>query len=240
MITIQLQPQITWSLSLLSSDFVAFIAPFIFLFPLCAVVLIILTGYFLKNYKLNALISVFFNFLAWVASMIILVYAIGYYLQNNAFPSKDIFLFNWLTFNPGTLVVGLTGGSVKYVQSTSWFLNFSIVIDALSIIMISVVSTLSLLIQIYAIAYMDGEEGTKSGRYNAEISLFVTAMLFLSLTANFLLLFASWEIVALCSYLLIGFFTKKDTLDKDGNVINKPSSAAKKAFLITKIGDKSQ
>ena len=215
---------ITWSLSLASSDFVSFIAPFIFLFPLIAVILIILTGYFIKNYKLNAYISVFFNLLAWLASMVVLGYSISYYLQNNSFPSEEIFLFNWLTIHSTSLGIW-------------WSLNFSIIIDALSVIMISVVSTLSLLIQIYGVAYMDKEEGTESGRYNAEVSLFVTAMLFLSLTANFLLFFASWEIVGLCSYLLIGFFTKKDIVDKDGNTINKPASAAKKAFLITKLGD---
>jgi len=98
-------------------------------------------------------------------------------------------------------------------------------IDGLTSVMLMVVSIVSLLVQIYSIGYMHGD--IRYSRYYAYISLFTFAMLLLVLANNFLEIFVSWELVGLCSYLLIGFWFEKKSA----------SDAGKKAFITTKIGD---
>jgi NADH-quinone oxidoreductase subunit L len=101
-----------------------------------------------------------------------------------------------------------------------------IYIDTLSALMLIVVSFISTLVVIYSIGYMH-EEGLKKRRYYAEISLFIGVMLGLVLASNYLQMFIFWELVGLCSYLLIGFWYTKPSA----------ASAAKKAFLVTRVGD---
>ncbi|MHC1631867.1 MAG: NADH-quinone oxidoreductase subunit L [Methanotrichaceae archaeon] len=112
-------------------------------------------------------------------------------------------------------------------QSAPWFatFNFGILIDPLAIVMLLMVSFVCTLIHIYALGYMDGDPGL--ARYFAEAGLFTAAMLGLVLSDNILQLFIFWELVGLCSYLLIGFWYRKPTA----------ASAAKKAFLVTRVGD---
>src|SRR5262249_59590554 len=103
--------------------------------------------------------------------------------------------------------------------------DFSLRADALSAIMLVTVTFIGTLIAIFAIGYMHGDPGYP--RFFAEVSLFLAAMTLLVSGNNFLLLFAGWEGVGLCSYLLIGFwFTKPSAAD-----------AARKAFLVNRIGD---
>ncbi|MGI5992260.1 MAG: F420H2 dehydrogenase subunit FpoL [Methanosarcina sp.] len=122
-----------------------------------------------------------------------------------------------LLANPGEVVS----------QYYSWFavLNIGILIDPLAAVMLSMVSFVSLLIHIYAVSYMSHDPG--KARYFAETALFTAAMLSLVLSDNILQLFVSWELVGLCSYLLIGFWFEKPSA----------AAAAKKAFLTTRIGD---
>src|SRR3972149_4307371 len=101
----------------------------------------------------------------------------------------------------------------------------SLQLDNLSALMLVLVSFLSMLIAIYSLGYMKDEEGKP--RYFAEISLFVAGMLGTVSADNFLQLLIFWEIMGLCSYLLIGFWSRKP----------EAASAAKKAFLVTRIGD---
>lgn len=112
-------------------------------------------------------------------------------------------------------------------QSHSWFavLNFGVLIDPLAAVMLSMVSFVSLLIHIYAVNYMSHDPGKP--RYFAETALFTAAMLSLVLSDNILQFFVSWELVGLCSYLLIGFWFEKPSA----------AAAAKKAFLTTRVGD---
>jgi NADH-quinone oxidoreductase subunit L len=112
-------------------------------------------------------------------------------------------------------------------QSYSWFavLNIGILIDPLAAVMLSMVSFVSLLIHIYAVSYMSGDPG--ESRYFAETALFTAAMLSLALSDNIFQLFVSWELVGLCSYLLIGFWYERPSA----------AAAAKKAFLTTRVGD---
>ncbi len=106
---------------------------------------------------------------------------------------------------------------------------FSYQIDQLSVVMMLIVTGVGFLIHVYAIGYMHGDRGF--WRFFAYLNLFIFAMLNLILADNFLLLFLGWEGVGLCSYLLIGFwydrkFEKGTTAD-----------AAKKAFVVNRIGD---
>lgn len=112
-------------------------------------------------------------------------------------------------------------------QSWPWFskFNIGILIDPLAVVMLLMVSFVSLLIHIYAVGYMAHDPAKP--RYFAETSLFTAAMLAVVLSDNILQFFIAWEIVGLCSYLLIGFWYHKPSA----------AAAAKKAFLVTRVGD---
>jgi len=104
-------------------------------------------------------------------------------------------------------------------------ISLGIMVDALTAVMLVVVTTVSLMVQIYSQGYMKGDPGYH--RYYAEMSLFTMSMLGLVLASNLLFVFVFWEMVGLCSYLLIGFW------------FHRPSAAnaAKKAFIVTRLGD---
>src|SRR3989454_994490 len=104
-------------------------------------------------------------------------------------------------------------------------IRISLLIDNLSALMLVLVSFLCLLIFVYSLGYMHEEDGKP--RYYAEVSLFATGMLGTVSADNFLQLLIFWEIMGLCSYLLIGFWYHKP----------EAASAAKKAFLVTRVGD---
>jgi NADH-quinone oxidoreductase subunit L len=112
-------------------------------------------------------------------------------------------------------------------QSMPWFANFNvgILIDPLALVMLLMVTFVVTLIHTYANGYMNGDPG--SSRYFAEAALFTAAMLGLIYADNLLQLFIFWELVGLCSYLLIGFWYRKPSA----------AAAAKKAFLTTRVGD---
>lgn len=97
--------------------------------------------------------------------------------------------------------------------------------DAMSALMLVMVTSVSLLVAIFASSYMQGDPGYP--RFFAAIALFVFSMCMLVLAGNFLLMFVFWEAVGLCSYLLIGFWFKKPSA----------AAAAKKAFVVNRIGD---
>lgn len=104
-------------------------------------------------------------------------------------------------------------------------IHLGIMIDSLTTVMLIVITFVSLMVQIYSQGYMHGDDGYQ--RYFAFVSLFTTAMLGLVLTDNLFIAFVFWELVGLCSYLLIGFW------------FNRPAAAnaAKKAFIVTRVGD---
>jgi NADH-quinone oxidoreductase subunit L len=102
-------------------------------------------------------------------------------------------------------------------------------IDPLSVVMLLIVTGVGFLIHVYAIGYMHGDAGF--WRFFAYLNLFIFAMLNLILADNFLLMFLGWEGVGLCSYLLIGFwYDRKFEKGTTGD-------AAKKAFIVNRIGD---
>ncbi len=98
-------------------------------------------------------------------------------------------------------------------------------LDGLSLVMVGVITGVGFLIHLYATGYMSEEEGYS--RFFAYMNLFVFAMLMLVLGDNLLVLFLGWEGVGLCSYLLIGFFHKDPA----------NGYAARKAFVVTRVGD---
>ena len=105
-------------------------------------------------------------------------------------------------------------------------IHLGLIMDQLSAVMVVVVSVVSLMVQIYSLGYMAHDEAGYY-RYYTYMSLFTFSMLGLVLSDNLLFTFVFWEMVGLCSYLLIGFwFHKKSAAD-----------AAKKAFIVTRIGD---
>ncbi|MBQ5501701.1 MAG: NADH-quinone oxidoreductase subunit L, partial [Selenomonas sp.] len=102
---------------------------------------------------------------------------------------------------------------MPFVQKLSWMsigsvdITMGVLIDPLTAMMLMVVSTVSLLVQIYSCGYMKGDPGY--GRFFSFLSLFAASMLGLVLAVNFLQMYVFWELVGLCSYLLIGFYYYK-------------------------------
>jgi NADH-quinone oxidoreductase subunit L len=128
-------------------------------------------------------------------------------------------------------------------QSIEWFvipgntdfvINLGYYVDGLTCVMMLFSSFISTLIFVYSIGYM-GDQGKRQNRYYAEVSLFLTGMLGLIVSSNFLEMFIFWEVMGLCSYLLIGFWSFRHP---EGDAASSnAASAAKKAFLVTRMGD---
>jgi len=105
--------------------------------------------------------------------------------------------------------------------------DVGVLVDAQSTIMLCLVSLVALLVQFYSLGYLHDEPAPAFGRYYAYQSLFAFSMMGLALAPNLLQLFMCWELVGLCSYLLIGFWYQRPSAAR----------AAVKAFWITKAGD---
>src|ERR1051325_9577651 len=112
-----------------------------------------------------------------------------------------------------------------WIQVGDFRADFALMLDSLSAIYILFITFVAFWIHVFATGYMRGEEGY--WRFFAYLNLFMFNMLVLVLADNFLLMFVGWEGVGLCSYLLIGFYFKKGFAN----------SAAKKAFVVNRIGD---
>ena len=114
-----------------------------------------------------------------------------------------------------------------WIASGDFTLDLTFRLDPLSAVMILVVTGIGALIHIYSTAYMHDEVDGEYARYFSYLNLFAAFMLVLVLGANFLVLFVGWEGVGLCSYLLIGFWFRKQSA----------ADAGKKAFVVNRIGD---
>ncbi len=123
------------------------------------------------------------------------------------------------------------GGNTYHVSVYEWIaagdfhIEIAFLVDPLTAMLLLVVSSVGLLVHVYSIGYMDGDRGF--WRFFAYLNLFMFSMLLLVMADNYLLLFVGWEMVGLCSYLLIGFWYKKPSA----------AGAAKKAFVVNRIGD---
>jgi len=133
----------------------------------------------------------------------------------------------------GIFGIGAPLSSLPYIESCpiGWInvgalhIDFSFVLDQLSLVMLLVVTGVGFLIHIYSVGYMAHEEGY--ARYFSFLNLFLFFMTVLVLAGNALVMFVGWEGVGLASYLLIGFYFKKDSA----------ANAGKKAFIVNRIGD---
>ena len=131
----------------------------------------------------------------------------------------------------GVLVHVISDPTPREVVAYSWIfggdlsVNLGFLIDPLTAVFLMVITGVGLLIHIYSVGYMHGEEGFT--RFFTYMNLFMVSMLLLVMGNNFLVLFIGWEGVGLCSYLLIGYYYEKISAGK----------AATKAFVVNRIGD---
>jgi NADH-quinone oxidoreductase subunit L len=141
-------------------------------------------------------------------------------------------LLIWITvFKHGEELPGVGLQGRFFESAMTWFtvgqFNFQLglLIDGLSSTMLVVVTLVALLVQIYSLSYMHGH--VRYGRYFAYVNMFTFAMLVLVVANNLLQFYMGWELVGLCSYLLISFDFERDAA----------AYAGRKAFLTTKAGD---
>ena len=173
----------------------------IFLLPLASFVLIALViRPFLNRWPMLAAISTIGSL---VAATVLAIITLSSVITDHAMVFET---WDWLSFGGATIQMGL-------------------LVDPLTAVMLVVVTSVSLLIQIYSVGYMQGDPGF--ARYFAFMSLFTASMLGLTLSSNIVQLYAFWELVGVSSYLLIGFWHERPSA----------AAAAKKAFIVTRIGD---
>ncbi len=149
-----------------------------------------------------------------MAVVVVLALAVAFHFQDFfalgefAPGGENAYAFDWLNLGNGTFQI-----------------DFSTYVDAITVVMLIVVSVVALMVMIYSVGYMHGEP--RYGWYFAALSLFVAAMLTLVTAGNLMILYFAWEAVGLASFLLIGFYWER----------RSAAEAAKKAFLTTRIGD---
>ncbi len=123
------------------------------------------------------------------------------------------------------LSAGPVERELSWLHAGSLQITIGVLIDPLASLMLVIVTAVSLLVQIYSLGYMKGDPGF--ARFFSYLSLFTFSMLTLVIANNFILLYMAWELVGLCSYLLIGFWYQRPAA----------AAAAKKAFIVTRFGD---
>ena len=135
-------------------------------------------------------------------------------------------LFSWIV-----LYKVVSGGNIYIVEIAKWIssgdftADWSLRVDSLTAIMLTLVTTVSALVHLYSVGYMSHDPNPQ--RFMSYLSLFTFFMLVLVTSNNLLQLFVGWEGVGLCSYLLIGFWYKRPSAN----------AAAMKAFLVNRVGD---
>lgn len=180
--------------------------------------------------------------LIWLIPMLPLVGFVINGLGRNALPKSVIgilgsgsvlaaFILSLVVFADVYAARQLGEAASFTVKIFDWFaagnlsVSMSFLVDPLSAIMLLIVTGVGFLIHLYSIGYMQKDEGF--GKFFAFLNLFVFFMLLLVLGSNYVVMFIGWEGVGLCSYLLIGFWFQNSSY----------ASAAKKAFVMNRIGD---
>jgi len=169
----------------------------------------------IAGFGLTALIGRRLGTRAWIIAVpaIVLTWAIGMYVVYQAL------------FVHAFGEEGLHFTLYSWVPAGSFNIDFNLAVDSLTAVLLIVVTTVGMLVHVYSIGYMAHDPGR--WRFFAYLNLFMLSMLLLVLADNFMLLFAAWELVGLCSYLLIGFWYKRKSA----------ALAAKKAFIVNRVGD---
>jgi len=176
----------------------------IFLLPLISFVII---AFFIRPFvKAESRVAGYITITAIGGSLVLSIWALFAVMAapHHEIPVPDI---TWVVIEDGVTI------------------HLGLIMDSLTAVMLIVVTVVSLMVQIYSQGYMHGDPGYH--RYYAWMSLFTASMIGLVIADNLLFMFVFWEMVGLCSYLLIGFW------------FHKPSAAdaAKKAFIVTRLGD---
>jgi NADH-quinone oxidoreductase subunit L len=185
-------------------------AAYIALIPLLPFACFLLLGFFGRRYFKNSagLIGVT---VMLIATFLSLFTAFKYFFAdgrvNGVYPSLIPLKYSWLTF------------------SDTLSIDMGVLLDPVSVMMLVVVSFVSLMVHIFSLGYMKGEE--RFSTYYAFLSLFTFSMLGLVLSSNIFQIYMFWELVGVSSYLLIGYY------------YTRPSAvaAAKKAFIVTRFAD---
>mgnify|MGYP000548342692 FL=1 len=155
----------------------------------------------------------FFNRYSLISGLVTIA-ALGTALGFSIWTLRSVILGHELVFEP-----------IEWLEVGGATIEFGLLIDPLTAVMLIVVTSVSLLVQIYSLGYMKGDPSFS--RYYAYMSLFTAAMLGLVISSNIIQLYMFWELVGVSSYLLIGFWHERPAA----------AAAAKKAFIITRIGD---
>ncbi|MBI4427846.1 MAG: NADH-quinone oxidoreductase subunit L [Ignavibacteriales bacterium] len=193
--------------------------PYIVLFPFIGFLVLGLFGSKIKNEKVIGIIGSGAVGAAFAIAAAIFVQMLGMEPQDRR---RVVELFTWISTFTGT--------------ASSFNVVIGYQVDQLSILMTLVVTGVGFLIHVYSVGYMHGDAGF--WRFFAYLNLFIFAMLNLVLADNFLLMFLGWEGVGLCSYLLIGFWYERK-FDVGGYAagVATTNDAAKKAFIVNRVGD---
>src|SRR5688572_21321082 len=187
----------------------------IWLIPLFPAAGAVINGLFGKRLPKNVV-----GMIACGVVLIAFILSVGAVWQLPQLPAEErthtVNVYEWINAGPAQTKAGAVARFV---------VNWGFLLDPLSAVMVLVVTGIGFLIHVYSTGYMHEEDGYY--RFFAYLNLFMFSMLTLILGSNYLMMFIGWEGVGLCSYLLIGYyFLKKSAGD-----------AAKKAFIVNRIGD---
>jgi len=180
------------------------ISLFILFLPLLGFVITLLLGKKVKSIYIFENLIIIITFLS---SVYLLFSKLSYFRTE-----KIIAELEWFGFN-------------NIINGTTLSINLGFMIDNITAIMLFVVALISMLVHLYSIEYMKGDE--RYNRYFAYLGIFTFSMNGIVLTNNILMMYIFWELVGLSSYLLIGFWFEKKTA----------ADAGKKAFIVNRIGD---
>lgn len=167
-----------------------------------------LLGFIINGAFRNTFSKGIIGFIGCLTVLLSFAVSIGAFLEINASADKSFYI-----------------PLFSWIQTGVIHIPFSFQVDPLSCLMLLIVTGIGFLIHVYSIGYMHSDEGF--GKYFSYLNLFVFFMLLLVLGSNYVIMFIGWEGVGLCSYLLIGFWYKNKSY----------ASAAKKAFIMNRIGD---
>ena len=167
-----------------------------------------LLGFLINGLGRNTLSKTVIGFVGCLSVLASFAVSVGIFLELNASETKSFIIPIFDWISAGTITI-----------------PFSFLIDPLSALMLLIVTGIGFLIHVYSTGYMNHDAGF--GKFFSYLNLFIFFMLLLVLGSNYVVMFIGWEGVGLCSYLLIGFWFSNAAY----------ASAAKKAFIMNRIGD---
>lgn len=169
-----------------------------------------------------AIIALFHNYLPRKGDWVGVIASIAVFI---GFLGIAFDLFDQLPAQASEIVNNTSGFTWLEIPQIDFSLRIGFFVDQITVVMLTAVTFVGMLVNIYSLGYMHGEK--RYGWYFAVLALFVASMMTLVLADNYLLLYITWEGVGVCSYFLIGFYWER----------RSAAEAAKKAFITTRFGD---